>query len=123
MAGRSFGKGRARFHLGSDKNTGSNLPSLGRKEAWGRGSRSRRPPSTYQQALDGEVLQAPVPRRVKDHGQGLVRGLDVADLYLVLCRASGKRAEGRGDGGLRAVTLPCAQGLIPVQCVIPEKGL
>ncbi|CAK7304985.1 hypothetical protein VULLAG_LOCUS11504 [Vulpes lagopus] len=37
-----------------------------------------------QQALDGEVLQVPVPRRVKDHGQGLVWGLDVADLYLIL---------------------------------------
>ena len=42
------------------------------------------PPSTYQHAFDGEILQASVPWGVKDHGQRFVWGLDVADLHLIL---------------------------------------
>lgn len=151
MAGKSFGKERAGSHLRSDKNTTAHLrdrgpsrkcayygargaqPRVVRKEAWGGGiSAAAGPTSTYQHAFDGELLQAPVPRRVKDHRQGLVRGLDVADLYLVLCRARGRRADGRA---VRVVTpsarrrawthslSPCGQGQIPVQCSTPEKGL
>ena len=59
------------------------------------------PRGTYQHALDGEVLQASVPRGVEDHGQRPVRGLGVADLHLIL----------RGDRGREAVTpAPVARG-------------
>ena len=67
------------------------------------------PRGTYQHALDGEVLQASVPRGVKDHGQRPVRGLGVADLHLVLRRDRGREAvtpapiaRGR-DGGWRTI--------------------
>ena len=72
---------------GGEGGTGSEEGDLGQG-----GLSTAGPPSTYQQALDGELLQASVPWRVKDHGQCLVRGLDVADLYLVLCV---ERVEGR----------------------------
>lgn len=84
--------------------------------AWERGRRRRRafgaalrpPRGTYQQALDGEVLQASVPRRVKDHGQRPVRGLRVADLHLVLHGERGREAVTRAawvptpSAGIRA---------------------
>ena len=50
------------------------------------------PRRTYQHALDGEVLQASVPRGVKDHRQRLVWGLCVADLHLVLHGERGREA-------------------------------
>ena len=50
------------------------------------------PRSTYQHALDGEVLQASVPRGVEDHGQRPVRGLGVANLHLILRRDRGREA-------------------------------
>ena len=53
---------------------------------------TRPPHRTYQHALDGEVLQASVPRGVKDHRQRLVRGLRVADLHLVLHGERGREA-------------------------------
>ena len=97
-----------------------------KKEAPGQGGLSCRGPApTYQQAFDGELLQAPVPRRVEDDRQRLVRGLDVANLYLVLHRASGSEARVQaawvltpsvGVGGTKPPTLSpaCGQGQIHV---------
>lgn len=87
---------------------------------WGRGWKPGRrrepgthaaptPCGTYQHALDGEVLQASVPRGVKDHGQRPVWGLGVANLHLVLCRERGREAvtpaldAWRRDGGWRTI--------------------
>lgn len=42
------------------------------------------PFATYQDPLVGEMLQASVSGRVKDHWESLVRGLGVAKLHLIL---------------------------------------
>lgn len=39
---------------------------------------------SYHDSFDREILQASVPRGVKDHRQRLVGGLDVADLHFIL---------------------------------------
>lgn len=39
---------------------------------------------SYHNSFDREILQASVPRGVKDHRQRLVWGLDVANLHFVL---------------------------------------
>lgn len=39
---------------------------------------------SYHDSFDREILQASVPRGVKDHRQRLVWGLDVANLHFVL---------------------------------------
>lgn len=102
----------------------------GEEGGLGRGDlSSRSPTSTYQQAFDGELLQAPVPRRVKDHRQGLVWGLDVADFYLVLCRGRGRSADGHGrdtqckEGAWTHPLSLCGQGQIPMQCSRREQSL
>lgn len=41
-------------------------------------------PTTHQDSFVREVLQLAVPRGVKDHREGFVRRLDVAQLHLVL---------------------------------------
>lgn len=48
------------------------------------------PQGSYHDSFDGEVLQASVPRGVKDHRQCLVGSLDVANLHFILegCRAA-----------------------------------
>lgn len=45
---------------------------------------------SYHDSFDWEVLQASVPRGIKDHGQRLVGSLDVANLHFILegCRAA-----------------------------------
>lgn len=70
------------------------------------------PLATYQDPLIGELLQAPVPGGVKDHGEGLVGRLHVAEFHLVLGRETkdysdllgvvfqnGLIPPGRGQGG------------------------
>ena len=39
---------------------------------------------SHQQFVVGEVLEVPVPRRIQNHGEVLVRGVDVAELQLIL---------------------------------------
>ena len=41
-------------------------------------------PTTHQDSFVGEVLQLAIPGGVKDHREGFVRRLDVAQLHLVL---------------------------------------